>query len=101
MSKIDPEVVADQLEGEVTDGGAGQATIGRPLKRKEDARLITGQTRWTDNIVLPGMLHAAVLRSPMAHARITSLDVSAAKERPNVIDVFTAADLEGDYGPLP
>ena len=42
-----------------------------PATRKEDARLITGRTRWTDNIILPGMLHLAVVRSPVAHARIT------------------------------
>ena len=50
-----------------------------PALRKEDARLITGQTNWTDNIKLPGMLHLAFLRSPFAHARITSVDVSAAR----------------------
>ena len=51
---------------------------GRPRRlRKEDARLITGRTRWTDNITLPGMLHLAILRSPYAHARITQVDVGA------------------------
>ncbi|WP_216215979.1 xanthine dehydrogenase family protein molybdopterin-binding subunit [Amycolatopsis aidingensis] len=74
--------------------------VGRARLRKEDARLITGRTRWTDNIALPGMLHLAVLRSPLAHARITSLDVSAARELPGVIAVYTAADLdpEGQIG---
>ena len=48
------------------------AEVGAPRRRKEDARLITGRTNWTDNIVLPGMLHMAILRSPMAHARITA-----------------------------
>ena len=52
--------------------------LGKARTRKEDARLITGQTNWTDNIVLPGMLHMAFLRSPFAHAKITSVDVSAA-----------------------
>jgi aerobic carbon-monoxide dehydrogenase large subunit len=75
--------------------------IGQARLRKEDARLVTGQTRWTDNIVLPGMLHATVLRSPMAHANITKLDTSAAKEQPGVIAVFTGEDLAGDYGALP
>ena len=51
--------------------------IGKARRRKEDARLITGRTRWTDNLTLPGMLHLAVLRSPVAHARITSIDTSA------------------------
>jgi carbon-monoxide dehydrogenase large subunit len=100
VSKIDPEVVADQLEPELSDPGS-TAIIGQPQLRKEDARLITGQARWTENIVLPGMLHATVLRSPMAHARITSIDTSAALERPNVVAVFTGADLDGAYGALP
>jgi carbon-monoxide dehydrogenase large subunit len=46
--------------------------VGKARTRKEDARLVTGQTNWTDNIVLPGMLHIAFVRSPFAHARITS-----------------------------
>jgi carbon-monoxide dehydrogenase large subunit len=70
--------------------------VGRARRRKEDARLITGRTRWTDNITLPGMLHMAILRSPLAHARITRLDTSRAKELPGVIGVFTAADLDPD-----
>ncbi|MFF0145549.1 carbon-monoxide dehydrogenase large subunit [Amycolatopsis sulphurea] len=74
--------------------------VGKARRRKEDERLITGRTRWTDNIALPGMLHLAVLRSPLAHARITSIDPSAAKELPGVIAVYTAADLdpEGSIG---
>jgi carbon-monoxide dehydrogenase large subunit len=68
--------------------------VGRARQRKEDARLITGRTRWTDNLTLPGMLHLAVLRSPMAHARITSIDTSAAREKPGVMAVYTATDLD-------
>ncbi|WP_138758157.1 xanthine dehydrogenase family protein molybdopterin-binding subunit [Modestobacter altitudinis] len=75
--------------------------IGQARLRKEDARLITGETQWTDNIVLPGMLHMAMLRSPVAHGRITHLDVSAAKDRPNVVAVFTGADLAEEQGSLP
>ncbi|MEV4604216.1 molybdopterin cofactor-binding domain-containing protein [Amycolatopsis sp. NPDC049253] len=70
--------------------------VGKSRRRKEDERLITGRTRWTDNITLPGMLHLAVLRSPMAHAKIVSLDVSAAKDAPGVVAVFTAKDLDPD-----
>src|SRR5215831_1244482 len=79
-----------------------QATpeLGRARTRKEDARLVTGQTNWTDNIVLPGMLHMAFVRSPFAHARITSVDVSAAKSMPGVIAAFSAADF-GEQGSLP
>jgi carbon-monoxide dehydrogenase large subunit len=75
--------------------------VGQARRRKEDARLITGETQWTDNIVLPGMLHMAVLRSPVAHGRITHLDVSAAKERPGVVAVLTGADLAEEQGSLP
>jgi carbon-monoxide dehydrogenase large subunit len=75
--------------------------VGKARRRKEDARLITGRTRWTDNLTLPGMLHMAILRSPMAHARITGVDVSAAREMPGVLAVFTGADLADEQGSLP
>lgn len=68
--------------------------IGKARLRKEDARLITGRTRWTDNMTLPGMLHLAVLRSPFAHAKIVSIDTSAAKGAPGVIAVYTGKDLD-------
>ncbi|MFV0462778.1 MAG: xanthine dehydrogenase family protein molybdopterin-binding subunit [Nostocoides sp.] len=67
--------------------------IGSRRLRKEDQRLITGRTRWTDNIVLPGMLHLAMVRSPYAHARIVSIDTSAAKAAENVIDVVLGGDI--------
>ena len=66
--------------------------------RKEDARLITGQTNWTDNITLPGLLHVAFLRSPHAHARITSVDVSAARQAPGVIAAYSGADFAAEQG---
>jgi len=72
--------------------------IGRDRRRKEDQRLITGRTRWTDNITLPGMLHLAMVRSPFAHARIISIDTSAAKQAPNVVGVFAGADFGGELG---
>jgi carbon-monoxide dehydrogenase large subunit len=65
------------------------------LKRKEDPRFIRGKGRYVDDIVLPGMLHGAVLRSPLAHARITSIDVSAAQQHPKVRAVITGKDLDG------
>lgn len=74
--------------------------IGRDRRRKEDQRLITGRTRWTDNITLPGMLHLAMVRSPFAHARITGIDTSEAKAATNVVGVFTAADLGESQGVL-
>jgi len=67
--------------------------LGRTRKRKEDARLITGRTRWTDNITLPGMLHLVVVRSPLAHARITRINTDVARHLPRVHGVFTATDL--------
>src|SRR5215211_7771175 len=64
------------------------------LKRKEDARFIRGQGTYLDDIKLPGMVYGAVLRSPYAHARIVSIDTSAALAHPNVAAVVTAKDLE-------
>jgi aerobic carbon-monoxide dehydrogenase large subunit len=78
-----------------------QAEVGRARLRKEDARLLTGQTNWTDNIVLPGMLHMAFVRSPMAHARITSVDLSAARALPGVIAAFSGADFADEQGSMP
>ena len=57
------------------DAPAPALEIGRDRRRKEDQRLITGRTRWTDNLTLPGMLHLAMVRSPFAHANIKSIDV--------------------------
>ncbi|HEX6578734.1 MAG TPA: hypothetical protein VF082_10230, partial [Jiangellaceae bacterium] len=83
----------------VADGRVNE--VGQARRRREDARLITGQTQWTDNITLPGMLQLAILRSPVAHATITNVDVSAARERPGVVAAFSGADLAGDWGALP
>jgi aerobic carbon-monoxide dehydrogenase large subunit len=74
------------------------AEIGRDRRRKEDQRLITGRTRWTDNLTLPGMLHVAMVRSPFAHATITSIDTSAAKEATNVVAVVTGKDIADEQG---
>jgi carbon-monoxide dehydrogenase large subunit len=81
--------------------GAPAAELGRSRLRKEDARLITGQTNWTDNLTLPGMLHMAILRSPHAHARITSVDVSQARAMPGVIAAFSGTDFADEQGSLP
>ena len=76
------------------------APLGGRMRRKEDARLITGRGQYVDDFVLPGTLHMAIVRSPEAHARITSIDSSAALARPGVQAVLTGADL--DLGaPLP
>jgi aerobic carbon-monoxide dehydrogenase large subunit len=75
--------------------------VGRSLRRKEDPRLITGQARYIDDIWLPGTLWAALVRSPEAHARIASIDASAARERPGVHAVFTGEDMSDLEAPLP
>ena len=77
------------------------AEIGKSRRRKEDKHLITGRTTWTDNMSLPGMVHLAVLRSPMAHAKIVSIDVSEAKKRPGVIAVYTGQDFADTQGNVP
>jgi carbon-monoxide dehydrogenase large subunit len=75
--------------------------VGTPRRRKEDARLITGRTMWTENVTLPGMLHLAILRSPFAHARITGVDTSAAADAPGVVAVYSGRDLADDQFALP
>ncbi|RKT83782.1 carbon-monoxide dehydrogenase large subunit [Saccharopolyspora antimicrobica] len=75
--------------------------LGRARKRKEDARLITGRTRWTDNLNPAGTLHLAVLRSPVAHARIRSIDTAPARRMSGVVAVFTGRDLADEQGSLP
>ena len=75
--------------------------IGRSRRRKEDEHLVTGRSTYVDNMTLPGMLHLAILRSPMAHATITSIDVSAARERPGVVAALTGADVADVQGDLP
>ncbi|MEW1951951.1 xanthine dehydrogenase family protein molybdopterin-binding subunit [Terrabacter sp. NPDC080008] len=72
--------------------------IGKARRRKEDQRLITGRTRWTDNITLPGMLHIAMVRSPFAHANVKSIDVEEAKAARNVVAVLTGKDLADTQG---
>jgi carbon-monoxide dehydrogenase large subunit len=80
---------------------APEKEVGKARRRKEDARLITGKTTWTDNMVLPGMLHIAVVRSPVAHAKLTNVDVSAAQQAPGVIAVFTGRDFAEEQGSIP
>ena len=74
--------------------------VGGSVERVEDGRILIGRGRYVDDVVLPGMVHAAFVRSPLAHARIVSVDVEAARALPGVIAVYTAADLEGLAKPL-
>jgi carbon-monoxide dehydrogenase large subunit len=75
--------------------------FGAPITRNEDARLLSGQALFVDDVELPGMLHAAFLRSNVAHAHIRSIDVVAARARPGVVAVYTAADLGAYWAPGP
>ncbi|HHY65774.1 MAG TPA: xanthine dehydrogenase family protein molybdopterin-binding subunit, partial [Alicyclobacillus sp.] len=77
------------------------SVFGTAIKRREDPRLITGNGRYTDDVQLPGMLYAAILRSPHAHARIRRLDVEKAKRAPGVVAVFTGQDVAGKVAPIP
>ena len=77
------------------------STFGSGIRRREDPRLITGSAKYTDDIVLPGTLHAALLRSPYAHARIESIDTSAAEAASGVVAVYVGSDTEGEIAPAP
>jgi aerobic carbon-monoxide dehydrogenase large subunit len=80
-----------------------QRYVGSSVKRSEDPRILTGGGTYVDDIKLPGMVHAAFLRSPFAHATITSIDASTARQAEGVLLVYTGAELEalltpGAYG---
>ncbi len=78
----------------------GRRHLGAPRRRVEDTALLAGRGTYVDDIAMPGLLHAFVVRSPVAHGVITALDVSAAAGAPGVAGVFTAAGMR-DVGPLP
>jgi aerobic carbon-monoxide dehydrogenase large subunit len=100
--QIDAGMVAGEVERRDALGEPDSTReIGRARHRKEDAKLVTGQTTWTDNIQLPGTVYLAFARSPMAHARITSIDVSSALQQPGVVAAYTARDLGVDGMALP
>ncbi len=75
--------------------------VGQPLKRFEDVRLLVGQSCYVGDIQLPDMLHAVVVRSPHPHARIKSIDVSAARALPGVVTVLTGEDTTGVVKDVP
>jgi carbon-monoxide dehydrogenase large subunit len=79
-----------------------QRWVGGGLLRKEDPELLTGQGRYVDDLALPGMLWLAFVRSPLAHAVVTRVDTSAAKQRPGVVAAFTGAELASEWAaPMP
>lgn len=75
--------------------------VGLPLRRKEDPRILSGRSRYVDDIKLPNMLHGAVLRSVYAHAKIKSLDLSQAISSPGVHQIFTFKDVPKECSLLP
>src|SRR5690242_15549282 len=75
--------------------------IGTEVLRKEDPELITGQAKYLDDLVVPGMVWMHVVRSPLAHAKISGVVLSRAKEMPGVVAAFSGSDLADDWaGPL-
>src|SRR5919197_3570770 len=85
-----------QIEQEATT----TSVIGARIKRVEDPQLITGAAKYLDDMKLLGMAHAAIVRSPYAHARIKSIDTSRAAAHPGVVAVYTGKDF-GHLNPLP
>ncbi len=84
------------------DGSIGDRAIGQPVRRREDERLLTGKGRFTDDWSVDGQAWAALVRSPVAHARILSIDTAEAAAMPGVLGVFTGKDLEADnLGQIP
>jgi carbon-monoxide dehydrogenase large subunit len=81
-----------------TIAGSAARYVGASVTRKEDKRLLTGHGLYVDDVALPGMLHAAFLRSELAKATITNLDTAAARELPGVVAVFTWQDFDGRFG---
>src|ERR1700686_1400106 len=79
----------------VPHSGPRNAFIGNPIERREDFRFLTGRGQYVDDLTLDGVLHAAILRSQVAHGRIRAIDVAAARTRPGVVAVITAADIGG------
>jgi carbon-monoxide dehydrogenase large subunit len=86
----------------VSEEGSRQGGIGAPLRRLEDARLLTGRGRYSDDFTLPGQARAFVLRSPHAHARIAAIDIGPARALPGVLLVLTGADVRAEgLKPIP
>src|SRR6202034_1327583 len=80
--------------GAIMTAIAAERYTGASIKRSEDPRILTGAGRYVDDVKLPGMLHAAFVRSPLAHGRVLAVDASAARSLPGVVAVLTGADLD-------
>jgi CO/xanthine dehydrogenase Mo-binding subunit len=95
-----PAAAEIALETRLKEAGA-RRSIGKSINRVEDPRFLRGEGRYLDDIVLPHMTHAAIVRSPHAHARIVSIDASRAEALPGVVRVVTGADVTEHAAPLP
>jgi CO/xanthine dehydrogenase Mo-binding subunit len=86
------------FEHQMPPPGPAAHFVGSSVARKEDKRLLTGHGLYVDDVVLPGMLHAAFVRSELAKATITHLDTTEARRLPGVVAVFTWEDFDGRCG---
>src|SRR5258708_1435764 len=96
--------IAASVEGRARMAASGRVAngIGQPVRRKEDFRLLTGKGSFGDDLALPGMAHAVIVRSPHAHARVIAIDKQAASASPGVLSLLTGADyLAEGLGPIP
>lgn len=92
------------MSATLTDGvrAAGSDVVGTRMLRREDPALLSGEARFVDDLVVPGALHMVVVRSPHAHARVASVDLSAALGMPGVVAAFSGEDLFGEWAsPMP
>lgn len=87
--------------GAMRTAAADSGWIGKRVRRKEDPRLLTGRGSFVGDVKVKGMLHAVFVHSPYAHARIRSIDVSAALDLPGVVDVITGAEIKEHIPPVP
>ena len=99
--EIEQDPNASRIAGDTAPGDAGLRWIGKSINRVEDPRFLRGEGRYIDDITLPNMLHAAIKRSPHAHARIKSIDTSKAEALPGVVRILTGQDVKEHANPLP
>ncbi len=92
------EIAAARLRGEPVEFKNQYPVVGKEYRRIDAVDKVTGAAKYAEDMVMPGMLHGKILRSPHHHARLLSLDVSQAEKTPGVIRVITAADIPGENG---
>src|SRR6202140_3059556 len=89
------------MQGVMDEKRRTNAFVGSPVERIEDLRLLKGRGQYVDDLTREGLLHAVILRSSVAHGRIRSIDAAAARARPGVVAVITAADIGADVPTIP